>query len=203
VSTIIAEEQGRPWIDTFAGVLVSPRATLAQLADACEQGTARVPGAAAVVIIAAAVDSLVTAGHSLEWWTPFAVAFGILSGLAGWLLVAAPIGVAAIAFGADRRRVRASFITTAWAFAPWILIGPLSTFRNTFGLAAVPLALIPLFWVAVLQWLAIQESYRLKSWQTLFLLVFSPQLFFLMYLWWSVQITGTGFSWLLSASGMS
>lgn len=185
------------WIDTFLGVLVSPRHTLKEIAAGASRDWGGLRGAIAAVVAASAVDGLMSAGARFGWSVPLLVAFGIVGGLFGWLLIAATVALPAAAFGADRARIRASFVTTAWALVPWIFMAPLFAYRQALGLIALPASLVPVAWVLALEWIAVQESYQLKGWQTLFLLVFLPQMLLITSLWWAVQVAGTGVSLLV------
>ncbi|GEM_PF-2290134 len=180
------------WIDIFFSLLVAPQATLRRLAAEAAQGWRGLAGALAAVVAASVVDGLVSAGTRFHWSLPFLVAFGVVGGLAGWLLIAGTIALPAAAFGAERRKIRASFVTSGWALLPWIFMAPLFAYRAAIGPAAIPLSLVPFVWVVCLEWIAIQEAYELSGWQTLFLFIFLPQAVLVSAIWWAAQVIGCG-----------
>src|SRR5262249_8827246 len=138
-------------------------------------------------------------GSKFTFLVPFLTTAGIFCGLFGWLALTGPLALAAWAFNVPPARIRASFITTGWAFLPWLFVAPLHAIRDALGPAAIPLLLIPILWVIFLQFIAVMEAYQAKGWQTLFLVLYMPQMASFMCLWWSTQILSTSLSWFLSS----
>jgi hypothetical protein len=183
--------------ENFLGTLISPRSTFKQIASRAESGWTGIEAALIVVVLVSLVDGLVSCGQQFQWWVPFLSLLAVVGGLVSWLVLAGTAALAAVVFNTEPARIRASFICSAWAFLPWLFMAPATAYHSAFGPIMLPLALLPCVWVLYLQWLAFQETYQLKGWQTLFLLVFLPQLGLSLCIWWSLQILGTGLSLLV------
>lgn len=187
----------RSFTENFLGTLVSPRSTFRQIAETSQSSWNGFEAALIVVGLVSVADGMASCGQRFQWWVPLILLAAILGGLVSWLILAGTAALAATVFNVSPAKIRASFICSAWAFLPWLFIGPATAYRTALGPIALPLMVLPCLWVLYLQWLAFQEAYQLKGWQTLFLLVFLPQLAFSFCIWWSMQIVGTGFSLLL------
>lgn len=180
-------EPASDWTSTLLGVLVCPRATMRRLAM---QGGSGLAGAAALVTVVSAASGLALAGGRFTGFTPISLVAAIVCGVIGWLSMTGTLALAASAFGVPASRVRASFVTTGWAMLPFLFLLPLSVYRLALGPVAAILVLAPLAWSYCLLWLALHESYDLRSRQALFLIVLLPQLATFTIFWWTIQALG-------------
>lgn len=186
------------WADDFLGMLVSPKETVRRIASQSGQGWSGLAGGLSTLILVSAVSGSISAGTNKTWMVALFALAGIFCGLVGWLSLAGAVALAAASFNVERSRIRAAIIATAWGFLPLLFVAPIAAYRAAFGAAVIPLLFLPAIWVVSLEWLAVQESYQLKGWQTLLLLVLLPQLAVFLCLFWSCQILGTTLSWLLA-----
>lgn len=162
------------FIDTFLGTLLAPVQTFRQLALESINDTSALPGAFFIVILAFALDGLrLTPGGQLGW-ALINVPGEITGGLALWLLSAIVVSMTALCFGADMAKVRACFVTLGWSLLPWIFLGPLACFAKIFGTVQVLFMAIPLAWIIFLQVVAVKQSFQMKIWQALVLVMVLP-----------------------------
>jgi hypothetical protein len=162
------------YAETFAGMVLCPRATLSRLAATAND--ADIAFAAITVALVSAIDGLrLTQGHRAAL-AVLNVPAAVFVGLTAWLCLAGLLSLLAISFKFPEGRSRAIFVTTGWAFAPWILMSPIFCYRNLLGHYFVLLAFIPLFFVLVNQIYAIKTTFSLKDWQVLTLVFVVPLL---------------------------
>jgi Yip1 domain len=167
------------WIETFAGVLLTPAPTFKMLAERAYAGgqAAGLGGAAITVLLVFALDALrLTPGKRMEL-ALVNVPFGLFTGFIMWLLLAGTLALLAASFDVPKERIKAIFVTTGWSYAPWILMAPVFCYQRALGHAFVLLAVIPLIWTVVTQIFAIKATFQLKSWQTLTLVFVIPAVF--------------------------
>lgn len=163
--------------DNLLGTLVAPVSTFRRLALECRSEINQLPGALAILSLVYAADALrLTPANQLNW-ALINVPAEVTAGLVLWLLSAAVINLTALCFGADISKARASFVTLAWSFLPWIFLGPLACFWKVLGPAHGLLMSLPLLWILVLQILAVKESFQMKAWQAIILFLLIPPLF--------------------------
>lgn len=163
------------WMELFVGTLLSPAETFEQVREGCRSGFNYVPETFALVAIIFALDGLRLSADSLAW-SPLTMAGSITGGMTLWLLSFALIGLVALCFSAEMYKVRASLIALGWSLLPWLFMAPITCFHSLLGPAHVVLAVVPLTWIFLLQLVAINQSYKLKAWQTLCLAMVVPSL---------------------------
>jgi hypothetical protein len=170
---------GRPaalnsWADIFCGVLFAPLSTFAALAEQTEHGAGNLDGAVLTVCLAFALDGLRGTNSDALGWAVWNVPSTLFAGAIMWVSLAGVLALLALCFHAPRTQVRAVFITTGWAFAPWILTAPIWCYRGVAGQGFVLLAMIPLIWVFFTQICAIKQTFKLSAWQTVALVFIVP-----------------------------
>lgn len=162
------------YAETFAGMILSPRATLNRLST--QSDDLSLAGAAITVALVFAVDGLrLTAGHR-PLLAILNVPAAIFVGCVVWLSLAGVLSLIAACFKAPAAQVKAIFVTTGWAFAPWILMAPLWCYRPVLGHYFILFAFIPLLFVIINQILALAQTFELKTWQVLTLVFVVPLL---------------------------
>ncbi len=164
------------WIDTFLGVLVAPRSTFARLREENRESLHGFAGAMVLLALVFALDGLRFSTVSSIKWAAVNLPSAIIMGGSYWLCLAAAVALGAICFGAPKYRVRAVMINLAWSFVPWLFMGPIGCFRNVLGPAISMMVCLAMLWVFILQLIAINESFEMKSWQTLALVFVLPGL---------------------------
>jgi hypothetical protein len=163
-------------IDTFLGTLIAPVQTFKQLSLECRDDIKHLPGAFGIVVLVFALDALRLTPASEIGWAVLNVPFEVTGGLLLWLLSAFVVSLCALCFGASAARVRSAFVTLGWSLLPWIFMAPLSCFWKVSGPAHFLLMALPLVWVFFLQIVAIMQSFEMKSWQVLVLVLLVPPL---------------------------
>ncbi len=162
------------WSATFFGVLTAPKATFAHLSRQNEETLSGFPGALATVILVFGLDGLrMSSPHHLKW-ALINIPSSIVAGLVFWLSLTSVLALAAACFNVPKARIRASVVAFGWSFLPWLFMAPVSCYAGLLGPSHVLLSALPFIWVFVLQLIAINESYQLKSWQTLSLVFVVP-----------------------------
>jgi len=164
------------FVETMLGTLVAPVQTFRLLSADCRSEIKHLPGALAIVILVFALDAMrLTPANQISWAlinVPSEVGGGIIL----WLLSAGVVSLAALCFGQESYKARASFVTLAWSLLPWIFTGIIACFWKVLGPAHVIFMSIPLCWILFLQIVAIQQSFELKTWQSLTLVLLVPPL---------------------------
>lgn len=163
-------------LDAFMGTLICPVQTFRRLAEDCRYQANHLPAAFGIVILIFALDALRLTPPNRLQMALFNVPAEIGGGLTLWLLSAAVVSLTAISFGAEMSKVRACFVTMAWALLPWIFLGPIACFWKVFGAAHVLLMTIPVIWIFFLQLTAIKQSFQLQIWQVFVLALVVPAL---------------------------
>lgn len=175
----ILENQLAPhlgFIDIFIGTLIAPVSTFRQLAQDCYNHVNHLLGAVCLIVLVFGLDALrLTPANEIKW-AVLSIPTEISGGIVLWLLAAGLVSLTALCFGVDVSRARASFVTLAWSFTPWIFMGPIACFWKTLGAAHVLFMTLPLLWILVLQIIAIKESFQMKLWQALILVLVVPPL---------------------------
>lgn len=162
--------------EIFLGTLVAPVATFERLAAECRDDGSHLSGAIGIVILVFALDALrLTSAAHLNWLALNAF-FEVSGGLTLWLLLSLVAGLTALCFGLPGARVRAAFVTLGWSLLPWLFLSPLACFGKVFGPAEVLLMSVPVFWIMILQILAIKQSFAMKIWQALVFVLLVPPL---------------------------
>lgn len=166
------------WIDTFLGVLVNPRATFARIREDNRESLHGFTGAMVLLVLVFAMDGLRFSTLPTIKWAAINLPAAVLAGGMYWLCLAGALSISALCFGAPKYKVRAVLVNLAWSFVPWLFMAPIGCFRHVLGPAIAMAVLVPMLWVFVLQIIAINESFELKSWQTLLLVLLVPTLLF-------------------------
>lgn len=174
--THVNHSNGIGFIETFLGTLIAPLQTFKQLAEECQTELAHLPFAFGIVILVFALDALRLTPANQIGMAVLNVPLEVTGGLTLWLLSAAVVGLAALCFGVDSAKVRAAFVTLAWSLLPWIFMGPIACFWKILGQAHVLLMSIPLAWILFLQIIAVKQSFQMKAWQALVLVLVVPTL---------------------------
>lgn len=170
--------------DTFWGILVSPRKTFREILEHPEFDKQYFWGAVGVVFLSSIIDGLTVPTLVDPGWIVFSLCLSIVAGFARWFSLAALAALTVTLFGAHTSRIAARLVTTGWAFLPGIFLAPLGCYRLVIG-PFYPLASISiLLWVVALEWLAIQETYRLRGLEMYCLVFAVPSLFFFVQLFW-------------------
>lgn len=177
IATPVSNQGRLGFIEIFFGTLVSPVKTFRQLSEDCRTDTNHLPAAVALVIFVFALDALRLTPPNEIGWALFNVPAEVSGGITLWLLTAALVSLLAICFGIDSNKCRACFVTLAWSFLPWIFTGPIACFWKVLGRTHVLFMTIPLLWILILQIIAIKESFQLKLWRVLLLVLLVPPLF--------------------------
>lgn len=162
------------FIETFLGTLVAPIQTARRLALESRADTSQLPGAFCLVILVFAFDALRLTPAKELGWALINVPGEVTGGLTLWLLSALLVSLAALCFGVAVSKVRAAFVTLGWSLLPWVFLGPIACFWRVFGHAHVILMAVPLCWILFLQIVAIKESFEMKLWQVLVLVLLLP-----------------------------
>ncbi len=164
------------FIDTFVGTLLAPMQTFRQLALESRKDTSPLPGAFFIVLLAFAMDALRLTPVNQMGWALVNIPSEATGGLMLWLLSASLVSLAALCFGAEMAKIRACYVTLGWSLLPWIFLSPLSCFAKVLGGVEVLLMALPLTWIVFLQVIAIKESFQMKVWQALILVMLLPTL---------------------------
>lgn len=165
------------WIDLFTGVLIAPVRTFDYLAELNANSLTGLGAATIAVIVPFALEGLrLTPANNLAMaWLQ--VPLSICLGLFLWLVGASFYALLAAIFGSSKAGCRSAFVLTAWAFAPWIFMGPLTCYKQLLGPAFPLVAFIPLAWAFALQILAVKRSFQLSSAHTVALFFVIPFLY--------------------------
>lgn len=168
------------WVETFAGIIRAPVATMRELAHrGADQfvGITGIGGAALAVVLPFALDGLRMTSPTQLGYAWVNVQMAITGGVVFWLVSAGLISVMAMIFGAPKERCSRIFVLLGWSFVPWIFLAPLHCYREVFGSAFVLVASLPVIWSFVLQVIAVRETFQLKPIQLLALFFVVPLLF--------------------------
>jgi hypothetical protein len=179
VDTPVSNErtEGASWVETFAGVLVSPKETFHRLSNQDDSSASGLLGAAVCVFLVFALDGLrLTPAKELEW-ALVNVPAGIFVGVTLWLLLSSTLALLGACFNQPKEKLGAIYVTLGWSFAPWILMAPVFCYRELFGHAFFLLSIVPFAWTIIAQIYAIKATFELKVWQTLSLLFIVPMTF--------------------------
>jgi hypothetical protein len=164
------------FIDVFFGTLVAPLQTFRQLAGECRNDSRQLAAAFLIVVLVFALDALrLTPAGQLNW-ALMNVPAEVTGGLSIWLLLSLVVSLTALSFGSDAARVRAAFVTLGWSFLPWIFLAPVGCFWKVLGPAHLLFMAVPLVWIFFLQIVAIMQSFEMKIWQVLVLVLLVPPL---------------------------
>ena len=170
--------------DTASGIILHPRKTFREILEHPENDRLYFLGALAIVFLASLIDGFSTPSSANADWMLFSVLISLFIGFARWFFLAALVALTVTLFGAHTSRVVACLITTGWAFVPWILMAPVGCYRLVCGVFYPLLALSILVWVVALEWLAVQETYRLRGMEMYCLVFAVPSLFFFARILW-------------------
>lgn len=176
MQTTAASTMKLGFIDTLFGTLCAPVQTFRHLALCCKQDSSQLPAAFAVVILVFALDALRLTPANQISWALFNVPSEVSGGIMLWLLSAGVVSLTSLCFGQDTGKVRASFVTLAWSLLPWLFTGPIACFWKILGPAHVLFMTVPLLWIVFLQIVAIKESFEMKTWQSIVLVLLIPPL---------------------------
>lgn len=173
------EVQTRPLevMEIFTGTLLSPVETFRRLTSEV-QGNAvtQLPVAAGVVVFVFAIDGLrLTSPNHLES-AAFHMACSAVCGVLLWLCTAGALALAGACFNAPPAATRSAFVTLGWSMLPWLFSAPIFAMKEALGALYALMMCIPLVWIFCLQLIAITQSYRMQSWQTVALVFFVPGL---------------------------
>ena len=164
------------FIETFIGTLTAPVSTFRRLAQECYSEVNHLLGAVCIVVLVFGLDALrLTPANEIKW-AVLNVPMEITGGISLWLLSAGVISLTALCFSVDISRARAAFVTLAWSLSPWIFMGPIACFWKLLGTAHVLFMTVPLLWILILQIIAVKESFQMKIWQALVLVLVIPPL---------------------------
>jgi len=163
-----------PFIEAFLGTLLSPNETFKRLASESRQDTHQLPAAFAIVVIVSALDAFRLSGSGKMAFAM--LGFEVTGAVMIWVLSALVIGLTALSFGTPSTNLRAAFVTMAWSLLPWIFLGPLACYAKLLGVLRSLLMCLPLFWILLLQIIAIKNSFEMKTWQALMLVFIVPAL---------------------------
>ena len=172
----VAEPAKLSFMETFVGTLLAPVQTFNRLAQDCKHHTNHLPAAFAIVVMVFALDALRLTPTGAWGWALFNVPTEVFGGIAIWLLAAGVISLTALCFSVESWKARAAFVTLAWSFLPWIFMGPISCFAKLLGGTHVLFMIIPFTWIFFLQIVAIKQSFEMRAWQALALLLLVPPL---------------------------
>jgi hypothetical protein len=168
----VVAERKLAFIEAFLGTLVSPNETFKKLAAESRHDTNQLPAAFAIVVIISALDAFRLAGSGKMVLAMLSCE--VTGAVMLWVLSALVIGLTALCFGTASGNVRAVFVTMAWSLLPWIFLGPLACYGKFLGVLRSLLMCLPLFWILVLQIIAIKNSFEMKPWQALLLVFIVP-----------------------------
>lgn len=162
------------FIETFVGTLLAPVQTFRQLVDDCRHEVNHLPAAFGIIVLVFAMDALRITPPDGLGWALLNVPTEVAGGVALWLLAGGIVSLTGLCFNADGAKCRASFVTLAWSFLPWLFMAPISCFAKLLGPAHVLFMIVPFTWIFFLQIVAIKTSFEMKAWQALALLLLVP-----------------------------
>ncbi|MBX9877196.1 MAG: YIP1 family protein [Candidatus Obscuribacterales bacterium] len=170
--------------DTIWGIFTQPRKAFREILEHPEFDRQYFWGAVAVVTLASLIDGLTVPSVVDPGWMFFSLFVSLIVGFARWFFLAALAALTVTLFGAHMSRIAVCLITTGWAFLPGILLAPLGCYRLLLGPLYPVLSISILLWVIALEWIAIQETYKLRGMEMYCLVFAVPSLFFFTQLFW-------------------
>jgi len=170
--------------ETAWGILVNPRKTFREILEHPEFDKHYFWGAVGIVFLSSVIDGLTMPSLVSPGWVIFSLFLSIMAGFVRWFFLAALAALTVTLFGAHMSRIAACLITTGWAFLPGILLAPLGCYRLVVGPFYPLLSMAVLFWVVALEWLAIQETYKLRGMEMYCLVFAVPSLLFFTQILW-------------------
>lgn len=169
-------EKHLSFIELFLGTLVSPVSTFAACRNACQSKAAYVPETFALVIGIFALGGIRMSQLDSMGWAPLNIAIDVSTGLTVWLTAFGLLALTAACFNQEAGKIRSCLVTIGLSLTPWLLMGPISCLRGALGPLFIVLALLPAAWVFFLQIIAINQSFNMKSWQSICLALIVPSL---------------------------
>lgn len=176
--TTTMNDSARPleFMQIFTGTLLDPVNTFRALSIDADLNLSRHFAFAAIVVAAVfGLDGFrLTSANHLES-APFHVLFSAGYGLVLWLAIAGTVSLLSACFNTSSKgAVKSAFVTLGWSMLPWLFTAPLFAMKNALGALYSVLLCIPLLWIFCLQLIAINQSFRMQSWQTLVLVFIVP-----------------------------
>jgi hypothetical protein len=173
------------WLSLFACIILEPIKTLKLLAQE-EIFSARLfMQSAFTVILVSALDGL--RGATNPTFALVVLLFAAMGGIILWLSYASSLGLLAWCFGISVKRLLTLYITTGWAFLPWLFMPALSCYKKLLGPIFPGVLLLLIGWVVFLQIIAVKSALKINSLQTLLLIAILPQIVFLVQFTWLIQ----------------
>lgn len=170
--------------DTVWGIFLYPRKAFREILEHPELDKQYFWAAIAIVFLVSLIDGLSVPSLVDTSWMMFSLFVSLVVGFARWLFLAALVALTITLFGAHVSRVRACLITTGWAFLPGILLAPAGCYRLVLGPYYPVLSVSILLWIVALEWLAIQETYKLRGMEMYCLVFAVPSLLFFAQVFW-------------------
>ncbi len=170
--------------DTVWGIFLHPRRTFREILEHPEFDRQYFWGAIAIVFLASLIDGLNVPALVDPAWMMLSLFVSFVVGFARWFFLAALAALTVTLFGAHVSRIGACLITTGWAFLPGILLAPAGCYRLVLGPYYPILSISILLWIVALEWLAIQETYKLRGMEMYCLVFAVPSLFFFAQVFW-------------------